>query len=434
MAKGARGRIMKWSSAPLTLSGSFLGPARSFTGAGDTADLVGWHRAVDPVNPYKLVLFNSTGGPDSFTIKGGAGRPADLPRGDPSAVAMIHSFSAADPTDYQTIAGRWLGQGAFVYFGAIDEPFLLAFRTPRLVGELMVAGVPFVAALRQGEHELFGAPWRLVYLGDPLYRLENGARTNSAVQTESIGRLAPAAWLKIAPEYASWPVAEFASPTIAPFGRAAGEVFRSENDRLNRCLDAAIGELTGPRSSRLPSRSVDRSVAPVSTLRRSDWRAVLTSIRRDQLDSRLRPTFDALLIDTLLEAGLCDLLMTRLAMIPPSEAGFRVWQALENCAMQRLARLVADGDKGRRFGRALDLWDEVMRLHWPRNSRFPSHFTERVSALAWNDSSRRRLWLERLRRTGATMAGDSGRHSQAEVVAAEQARVEATLGGLGSRH
>jgi hypothetical protein len=74
----------------------------------------------------------------------------------------------------------------------------------------------------------------------------------------------------------------------------------------------------------------------------------------------------------------------------------------------------------------------VMRVYWPRNSRFPSHFTERVSALAWNDSARRRLWLDRLRRTGAEMAGDSGRHPQGEVVAAERVRVEATLGGLGS--
>jgi hypothetical protein len=400
--------------------------------AGGQADLAGWHRAVDPVNPYKLVLFNSTGGPDSFTISGGAGRPADLPRGDPAAVAMIHSFSAADPTDYQTIAGRWLAQGAFVYFGAVDEPFLLAFRTPRLIAELVLTGVPFVAALRQGEHELFGFPWRMVYLGDPLFRLENGARTNDAVSTESIGRLAPGAWRKIAPEYASWPVAEIASPTVAPIGPAEGQAFRSENDRLERCLDAAIGELTGPRSARSTSRSVDRSGAHESTLRRSDWRGVLTSIHRDRLAPRLRPAFDALLIDTLGEAGLCEPLMTRLALIPPSEAGFRVWQALENCAMQRLARLVEDGDKARRLGRAFDLWDEVMRLHWPRNSRFPSHFTERVSALAWNDSARRRLWLDRLRRTGAEMAGDSGRHPQGEVVAAERVRVEATLGGLGS--
>ena len=142
---------------------------------GREADLANWHRAVDPVNRFGLVLFNSSGGPDWFAISGGAGRPSDIPRGVPAAVAMIHSFSAADPNDPQTIAGRWLSQGAFAYFGSVNEPFLLAFRPPGLVAELLAAEVPFVAALRQGELEAFGFPWRLVYLGDPLYRLQNAA-------------------------------------------------------------------------------------------------------------------------------------------------------------------------------------------------------------------------------------------------------------------
>ena len=66
---------------------------------------------VDPVNRFGLVLINSSGGPDMFAITGGPGRPSDVPRGVPAAVAMIHSFSAADPTDPQTIAGRWLARG-----------------------------------------------------------------------------------------------------------------------------------------------------------------------------------------------------------------------------------------------------------------------------------------------------------------------------------
>ena len=101
-----------------------------------------WHRAVDPVNRFGMVLFNSSGGPDWFTISGGVGRPSDIPRGVPAAVAMIHSFSAADPNDPQTIAGRWLSHGAFAYFGAVNEPFLLAFRPPGLVAELLAAEVP----------------------------------------------------------------------------------------------------------------------------------------------------------------------------------------------------------------------------------------------------------------------------------------------------
>ncbi len=86
--------------------------------SGDEAGLANWHRAVDPVNRFGMVLFNSWGGPDWFAISGGVGRPSDIPRGVPAAVAINHSFSAADPNDPQTIAGRWLSQGAFAYFGA----------------------------------------------------------------------------------------------------------------------------------------------------------------------------------------------------------------------------------------------------------------------------------------------------------------------------
>ena len=84
---------------------------------------------------------------------------------------MIHSFSAADPADPQTIAGRWLAQGAFVYYGSVNEPYLQAFRPAGLVAEMVAADMPLAAALRQGEFEPFGRPWRLIYLGDPLYRL-----------------------------------------------------------------------------------------------------------------------------------------------------------------------------------------------------------------------------------------------------------------------
>ena len=86
---------------------------------------------------------------------------------------MIHSFSAADPADPATIAGRWLTQGAFVYYGSVNEPYLLAFRPASVVAELAAAGVPMAAALRQSEVEPFGRPWRLIYLGDPLYRILN---------------------------------------------------------------------------------------------------------------------------------------------------------------------------------------------------------------------------------------------------------------------
>ena len=85
---------------------------------------------------------------------------------------MIHSHSAADPTDPSTIAGRWLANGAFLFFGAMNEPFLDSFRLPRLVGDLIARNLPLVAAVRQTPGESRGYPWRLVFLGDPLYRIK----------------------------------------------------------------------------------------------------------------------------------------------------------------------------------------------------------------------------------------------------------------------
>ncbi len=50
----------------------------------------------------------------------------------PTVVSIIHSFSAADPLDPSTIAGRWLENGVYIYFGAMNEPYLNAFRCPKL--------------------------------------------------------------------------------------------------------------------------------------------------------------------------------------------------------------------------------------------------------------------------------------------------------------
>ena len=157
---------MKAASAQL--GGVLPGPVEHVEGP--QSDLKHWHEMFAPLNPFGLLLVNTTGGPEMFSIGGGPGRPGDVPRGVFTAVSMIHSFSAANPADPQTIAGRWLANGAYVFFGSVQEPFLPAFRPPGLVAELIAADVPLVAALRQGEGEACGFPWRLVYLGDPLYR------------------------------------------------------------------------------------------------------------------------------------------------------------------------------------------------------------------------------------------------------------------------
>ena len=386
--------------------------------SGYEAGLENWHRVVDPVNRFGMVLFNSWGGPDWFAISGGVGRPSDISRGVPAAVAMIHSFSAVDPTDAQTIAGRWLSHGAFAFFGSVNEPFLPAFRPPGLVAELLSAGVPFVAALRQGELETFGFPWRLVYLGDPLYRLQNAASTRGrtrgrdSAQSGNRRRILSSDWRKLAPDYENWPVHEITAR--APGSDQAAEVRLPENedDRLRWCLDASIQDLTG-----LPS---------------DGWRKVLREIHRDGLSRRLRPRFDELLIDALEEAGAVEELMARLAQVPHAERGPRVWQAIETGAMRRLARMSDDRDISRRFIPVLDFWDQMMRLNWPETSHFLAHFSERIGALALVDSRRTRLWVDRLKKASDAMAAEPSLSTHAAVIAAERARIKAQIGGLGS--
>jgi hypothetical protein len=480
---------LPWSRYTMNRSAGLLGQVLPGAGAVvhrafPVADLTSWHLTVDPVNRYGLVLFNSSGGPDQFSIAGGPGRPGDVPRGVPTAVLMIHSFSAADPLDPQTIAGRWLDQWAFVYFGSVWEPFLPAFRTPRLVADLAAAGIPLAAALRQGELEPFGFPWRLVYLGDPLYRLRAPltakpgqtvakaapdrpkrylgghpssdrakSRDDDPSQSPYTGRLTPNEWRKPTPTNDDWPFIE-----IEPAPASSIQAFPpgdrdSDRKRLNWCLDAAIGELLGPRPKAPPltpagagrtisatNRVFDgQDARPPSTGRATKtisatnqpagWRTVLSEVRRDRLDSRERPVFDELLIDALAETGGWDELQGRLERIPPDEASARIWEAIEMCAIVRLARLARNRDQSRGFANALGLWDEVMRVSWPDGWKFPAQFTERVSVLVRADRPRRlEPWLDRLRRTGDALAVLPGRRSQAVAISAERARAQAQPG------
>jgi hypothetical protein len=453
------GRKEPWSDYSLIPAENLLarmlpGPGAVMHQTGQRATLTAWHATIDPVNRFGLVLLNSSGGPDAFTIRGGPGRPADIPWGIPSVVSMIHSFSAQDPTDPQTIAGRWLAHGAFVYFGAMNEPFLTAFRTPQLISELLAAGVPLVAALRQGEGERFDFPWRLVYLGDPLYRIDTAAlpprrvaqkaepgeatsspRDNSLmswlgawskrerpIRSRGNNRLSPSEWQAIAADYAQWPVTEIAPLRAGrlPLPPSAPAKAGIEDALFRWCLESAIRELTRtPAGVRPASHSVPTQV---------DWRSVLQRLSRDRLQASLRPVFDDLLIDALREEGAIDELQSRLARIPPAECGPRVWLAQETCAMNRLTRLAMEADPLRGFQAALDLWDDVMRLRWPAESRFPTWFTERVAALASADPPRRlAAWRGRLRQLAAYLRAQPVPFQQAAVVAAEAARVESQL-------
>ena len=176
-------------------------------------------------------------------------------------------------------------------------------------------------------------------------------------------------------------------------------------------------------------------VGEVGAQRPLDWRSSLRSIERQRLDRKLRSTFDELLIDALGELGADEELQSRLSRIPDEEKSSRVWLAIETCATARLARLDLDPDRARGFRRALDLWNDVIRLSWPKGSSFPGQFTERMTAMASADASQRmRPWLIRLRLADP---GDerpaSASFPHAEVVAAERARVEEKINHHGLR-
>lgn len=383
---------------------------------GGQATLAGWQRIMDPANRFGMIWLNSTGSPTDFSIAGGPGRPADIPGGCPAAVVMIQSFSAADPTNPGTIAGRWLEQGAYVYFGSVNEPYLVSFRIPGLVAELAAEGMPLSAALRQGESEPFGRPWRLVYLGDPLYRLPTSGPDRI--------RLNPDAWRRQDPAYSAWPAVEVIKPAGPP---PPGEDGASADRRLDWCLAAAILEAAraGP----------DRQAWPLApSLAETSWPKILASIPRDRLEPRRRAILDTLLIDALGRSGDWDELLSRLARTPAADLTRLDWIAIETATMQRLARVARDSDTSRGFTRALDLWDEAVRRPWPAGSDFPEWITRRLASLAEAEAdadarsgANRRLpaWRDRVRRADDEMAGNRTRSPHALVVAAERARLEA---------
>ena len=437
-------------AASTRLGGVLPGPVEHVEGP--QSDLKHWHAMFAPLNPFGLLLVNTTGGPEMFSIAGGPGRPGDVPRGVFTAVSMIHSFSAANPSDPQTLAGRWLANGAYVYFGSVQEPFLPAFRTPGLVAELIAADMPLVAALRQGEGEPGGFPWRLVYLGDPLYRAGPAPREKTDVtatgqKDASKGPQATASqwgwwsgtsrqatppenheedridvdhWAKAAAPHDVLPVVAILAMDAKPGPAVSVREDGHDAEKLQLCIDAAIAEAaaesainhktTGPTTSGRPN---------------NEWRSLLQQVRRERLDEAMRSTYDELLIDALEQVGAIEELQLRLAKIPPEEAGARVWQAQECSRLLRLARLPQDRTS-EPFDRALRLWDEMMSLSWPKGSRFPGQLTERVAAMTGIDPGRRLpAWQEQLQKTAGRLEAQGDRFPHVRAITAEQARVEA---------
>ena len=313
--------------------------------------LEGWHEAFDPWNLSGLVLINSHGSPTVFHLQDRPCGAADVPRTVPVAVAMIHSFAAADPSDPDTIAGRWLANGAFVFFGSMNEPFLTAFRAPRLVADLVAERLPLSAALRQTLSEPFGSPWRLVYLGDPLYRVE------------PLNRMAPRLPAPDLP--AGWTIV---NDSDRPSSEGADDLAR-----LRWARDAALARLASGRNE--PN---------------DDLVETLGEIRRPALPGPLRPAFDAILADVLFHERRRSELRSRIAAIPEPERSPSLRRWSESILSIDLHLALARGD----FPLALESWSELLKVG-PR--RDVPELATRLLGRSAQSPAQRRLWIRALR-------------------------------------
>ena len=349
---------------------------RTVLAAGARATLQGWHELFKSTNRYGLVMINSHGSPRVFNIPAGPAHSLDIMPSVPAAVSMIHSYSAADPLNRGTIAGRWLDQGAFLYAGAMDEPYLNSFRLPVLVADLLFFGYPFAAAVRPMPFEPYGEPWKLVVLGDPLYvplpRKPAVTRTRAFPATP--------AWVPYA-----------ATNPPAPDAH--------ESTRLAWAVNASLFGAT--------NNAPDTSASVI---------AVLRTIDRLRLDSPLRGVYDELQAVLLYQTLRFEELRAAVAAVPRDERSPVAARLALSAALVEFQQSIARKD----FERAATLWSYM--IHADRDVEFLKLLTGRIFAYA-DTPSRRDAWRRRVRDTLADLDSPDAR----AVLAAELKRVEASI-------
>lgn len=124
-----------------------------------------WRKLITQPWDYDLAFINSRGGKDNFSVGKGGVFLEDIPTlHTPTAMHMIHSFSATMPNDQNTVAGRWLNNGVYAYVGSVDEPYVSGFMPPKYVIAQLLFNVPFLVASRYTN----APPWKITTIGDPL--------------------------------------------------------------------------------------------------------------------------------------------------------------------------------------------------------------------------------------------------------------------------
>ncbi len=126
-----------------------------------------------------LFLMNSKGASNVFDLPGavdGSGKPGHMPILEvPMALHLVHSFSLQSPMNRNTVGGRLLERGVFVYAGSVDEPFLQGFVPTPAVAHRLAGSVAFAAAVHFDKSQV----WKITVLGDPLVTIGPGGRRAS---------------------------------------------------------------------------------------------------------------------------------------------------------------------------------------------------------------------------------------------------------------
>ena len=142
-------------------------------------------RARDGINAG-FIHVSTAGNRQSFMLKGVEAWSSEIPPlRVPAIVHFVHSFSAQDLADPQSIAARWLAGGAYAYVGAVDEPYLNAFVTPETLVQRLSVSAPLAAAARVDTPK----PWKINVYGDPL--ITRGPPAKRAPGTPALPEPAP---------------------------------------------------------------------------------------------------------------------------------------------------------------------------------------------------------------------------------------------------
>jgi hypothetical protein len=141
---------------------------------------------------WGLVHVNSSGGARDWSTSKGKANFDDIFETLPAIVSYTHSGSAAAPYSLDSIAGRWLERGAYVYFGSCSEPYLDAFvPIDRVYRQALELGMPLGAAFRWPVGMRRWRPWKLAYFGDPLRRLGIARAKPLAPHSDGMRRFGP---------------------------------------------------------------------------------------------------------------------------------------------------------------------------------------------------------------------------------------------------